>query len=265
MALRAIEPMQIVSVDAVRRRLNCRFKSGAGPGIPVRMGLQGAADGVRVNQSPMPGPLTWGLVAFPGGDSRSGVWITSVYTSDVDAFTGDGDPYINYQSHWSGAYDLLDGNGQRWSGTPDGSYWCQAQTPGPPTLTKHVVDATQTRVPKAVTPASLVTTAPAPMPWRYHHASGTQVDIADDGHITIQIAAVGVVVEISAVGAVTFSLPAGQTFDVTGGGSAGDALALVSKLVTAFNAHLHEDGGAGVPTVPWTAATIQSALVKVQE
>jgi phage baseplate assembly protein V len=49
-----------------------------------------------------------------------------------------------------------------------------------------------------------------------------------------------------------------------GGAAASDALALVSKLVTAFNAHYHKGSGASVtPEVPWTAATVESTLVKV--
>ncbi len=52
------------------------------------------------------------------------------------------------------------------------------------------------------------------------------------------------------------------TISFTNGGAATDALALVSKLVTAFNAHSHPSNGAP-PSTPWTASTIESNLVEV--
>jgi phage baseplate assembly protein V len=65
-------------------------------------------------------------------------------------------------------------------------------------------------------------------------------------------------VEIQAASSVSLS---------QGGASASDALALVSKLVAAFNAHTHggvQTGGgtSATPTTPWTATTIESTLVK---
>ena len=266
--LRPIEQMQVVSVDATKRRLICQFQSATGPGVTVRMGVHGPADGVRVRQGPMPTPGTWGLVAFPGGDSRSGVWMCAVYTSDVDAFTGDGDPYTDYHSHWSGAYDLLDGHGQKFGGLPDGTYWSHSVTPGAPVLNGHVVNTTQNRVTKAVTPASLVTSPPAARPFRYHHASGTQIDIATTGQVTIA-AEGGCTVVITPAGAMSINLASGQTLSLTDGGSASDALALVSKLVAAFNSHTHSgvqtgSGNTGNPVTSWSASTIQSALAKTQ-
>ena len=61
-------------------------------------------------------------------------------------------------------------------------------------------------------------------------------------------------------------IQAASSISLTNGGAAADALALVSKLVTAFNAHTHSDpqgGVTGAPTTPWTASTIESVLTKV--
>lgn len=52
------------------------------------------------------------------------------------------------------------------------------------------------------------------------------------------------------------------------GGQASDGLALVSKLVNAFNAHVHRDpqgGETGVPIVQWGPETVASTLLGVSE
>ncbi len=52
------------------------------------------------------------------------------------------------------------------------------------------------------------------------------------------------------------------------GSAPNDALALVSKLVAAFNAHIHPDpqgGDTGVPTVQWTASTVESITTAVTD
>lgn len=56
-------------------------------------------------------------------------------------------------------------------------------------------------------------------------------------------------------------IQAASSISLTNGGAAADALALVSKLVTAFNAHTHPSNGAP-PSVPWTAIMIESSIVK---
>jgi phage baseplate assembly protein V len=61
-------------------------------------------------------------------------------------------------------------------------------------------------------------------------------------------------------------IQAASSISLTNGGAAADALALVSKLVTAFNAHTHSDpqgGVTGAPTTPWTASTVESVLTRV--
>ena len=59
----------------------------------------------------------------------------------------------------------------------------------------------------------------------------------------------------------TVTMGSGGQLSITNNGMATDALALVSKLVTAFNTHTHGRGPG--PDVPWTPSTVQSAIVKV--
>jgi len=73
--------------------------------------------------------------------------------------------------------------------------------------------------------------------------SGGQIQLDSSGNVEIKAAA-------------SVSLAQGSSI-------ASDALALVSKLVTAFNAHTHGVVPGPTPTVPWTPATVESALLKV--
>lgn len=91
-----------------------------------------------------------------------------------------------------------------------------------------------------------------------------QIALGNGGQVTISQPLGGKIaldqngnVEIQAASSVSFA---------QSGASATEALALVSKLVSAFNAHTHADpqgGVTGTPTTPWTAETIESTLVKV--
>lgn len=77
-------------------------------------------------------------------------------------------------------------------------------------------------------------------------SAGASILLDGSGNVTIN-------------GAATISL-------AQGGLAANDALALVSKLVVAFNDHQHPNGTDGSPTgtpiTPWTPTTIESTLVK---
>lgn len=92
-----------------------------------------------------------------------------------------------------------------------------------------------------------------------------QITLGTGGEILITQPAGGQI-ELDSAGNVEIQAAASVSFQ-QGSATASDALALVSKLVAAFNAHTHEgvqSGGAtsGVPTTPWTPTTIESTLVK---
>ena len=90
-----------------------------------------------------------------------------------------------------------------------------------------------------------------------------QVTLGAGGQMTLSQPSGGSI-ELDSSGNV--EIQAASSISLTNGGAAADALALVSKLVTAFNAHTHSDpqgGVTGSPTTPWTASTVESVLTKI--
>ena len=102
------------------------------------------------------------------------------------------------------------------------------------------------------------------------HKSGTYLKFHDSGEMevfaqtNVQVStAGGISADLLSTGSIEINLPSGQTFSVNG---SADALALVSSLVSAFNAHTHTDpqgGVTGTPVTQWSASTIESAIMKV--
>jgi hypothetical protein len=97
------------------------------------------------------------------------------------------------------------------------------------------------------------------------HQSGTYIKFQSSGDLAVYAAEAinltneaGITVAVESSGSIAITLPNGQTFSVNG---TSDALALVSLLVSAFNAHTHP--GTSTPSVPWEASTIESSIVKV--
>ena len=86
----------------------------------------------------------------------------------------------------------------------------------------------------------------------FKHKSGTYLRFNNDGSLSANVE-----------GNLQITLANGDVVSVNG---TADALALVSKLVEAFNNHIHPDpqgGDTGTPVTQWTASTIESSLVKV--
>ena len=102
------------------------------------------------------------------------------------------------------------------------------------------------------------------------HQTGTKIKMKSTGDLDIYVQAelsvtnsAGLSVVANAAGSIAITLPSGQTFSING---SADSLALVSKLVTAFNNHVHSDpqgGNTGTPVTQWSALTVQSSLVEV--
>jgi len=261
---------QVYSVDPNKRLLYVLLPSSQGLGIPVEMGYEGPADALRLRQTPMPTKGTWGLVAFPHGDSRNGVWLRSIYTSKENAVLP-GDANADYDSHWSGAWSLMTGDGQVYKSFPDGTFITLADETTLPALTRNTVDQTQTQQAVPYPQTDRLASAPPARPLHVHHSSGTDLLVDKTGNTTITIAAGasvsvscgGTTVTISPQGGITVVLASGQSTQFTNGGAASDMLTKATELVALFNAHTHADNGSGVPNQQITAAEIGSALVKV--
>lgn len=255
------------------------FRStGQGTQFPVRM-MYDYADGLRVHQKPLPGIGTWGVVVIPNGDIRCAIWLGAYLPSQVDALTSDGSQtaaFIENRAHFSGDLEYLDGLGNYARQFADGSYIISASGQSLPTVYRHLVESNQQQA-VAFTRADRIPNPPSVFYMHLHHQSGTDVLIDPSGNITVS-GATGSQIEfvfgaatlkIDQNGHATLSLPGSETFDVTQGGApASDFAALVSKIVTAWNAHTHSGvaaGGAntGTPTSPISSTTINSVAVKL--
>lgn len=89
-----------------------------------------------------------------------------------------------------------------------------------------------------------------------------EVSLAASGSFALT-GATGSTVSLDASGDISFNSTSAIRFQL-GEGAADDGLALVSKLVAAFNAHSHPALNAP-PTVPWTTDTVSSETVKVTD
>jgi hypothetical protein len=277
--------------------------SGQLLGFPIRMSYRNSADGLRIKQDPLPGLGSWALVAFPYGDHRNGIFLGSYLPSQVDAITTKGDkfdPFLDYESTFSGHWSLLDGQGNQAIEYADGSYFTAASGLGLPTIYRHIVDQNQTQQRVAFTRADRIPNPPSPFYFQYQHASGTSFTVNPSGSVTVSGVAGasglfefgGTTVSIDASGNTTTNGASGAAFAANfngasikisssgvitlntdsivqielNGAPAADALALVSKLVSKFNAHTHPDpqgGTTGTPTSPWSASDIQSSVALI--
>lgn len=217
-------------------------------GILVRPLLNGSADALRVSQKALPTVGTWGLVAWPYNDLRNGIWLGSIYTQNNTALlTSSTD--VDYEAHPSGAWTLLDQNGNFTFSFPDGSALQVGSTGGAPALSRNVVNPDQTTTQVVYTNAQRVAATPATFPVEYTSASGTSFNIDTSGNVTVNLAV-------------------GATMNYTQGGSAAEHLTIAELLVTQFNNHTHTSASPGsqtsTPHVQITASQIETTLVKVQ-
>lgn len=282
---------QVISQDPKTGGLNVVFPSGQVSAYPVKFGYHGPADGVRINHPAMPGRGTWGVVVFPGGDLRAGVWIASIYTQMIDARTTDTDAFTEYNSHQSGFYEIMDGQGNHSQVYPDGTQITIGSSPTPPTTYRHTVDARQYPVLQAFPDAERVPNPPAPFIIHIKTASGVDMEIDGSGNTSINVkngqallrmtaageiditAAVKVVVtapEVDVNASTKASITAPQV-NVTAttqanitaptihmGGSA-EALYRImdERMIAVFNGHVHTNGNQGSNTgTPTTTLSV---------
>ena len=236
------------------------FKStGQMLSFPVTM-LRDYADGVRVRQKPLPQIGTWGVVIFPYGDLRNGIWLGAYYPSLVDALTttqasgqAATDPFIDYEASFSGDWWVLDGLGNYAKQWADSSWFVAASGDTLPTLYRHTVDSGNQQQTIPYPYSDRVKTPPAsgqPFIFKWKHASGTSIAVDVSGNVTLDLSS-------------TAKLNITQD-----GGSPTDFLTLVSKLVSVFNNHTHKNvqggsGNSGTPTTSISASDLQSDLINI--
>jgi len=141
----------------------------------------------------MPGRGTLGLIAFVNDDLRSGVWLGAIPAGIPDAISNPtGDPFLDYQAHWSGYWHSLDSGGNENTYWPDGSTMMVGSGFAP---TRHIQNAQGQRqaVPVAETDRPAKST---PKPFVFTHATGTTISVDVSGNVIV-----------SGVGTITATAP----------------------------------------------------------
>lgn len=178
-----ISNARVLAVDVPNRRLTVSLPSTQI--VSVRMSYEGPADGLRVSHKAMPGRGTEGIVVFPAGDNRNGFWLKSIYTQAMDALTTETDQFLEYDSHWSGHYRILDQDGNKTESYADGSFLQVGVGTSPPSTSRHIVDARQFRQVTPVPQDQRVPNPPAPFNFTLRHISGTVAAIDPTGNVTV--------------------------------------------------------------------------------
>lgn len=160
--------------------------SGQVPGLPVKIGYEGEADGLRINQHPLPGLGTWGVIAFPNGDVRNGIWIRSHYASQVNAITSQaGEPYTKYYAHQSGYWEHLDVAGNQTKVYPDGTSISISETGAIPTTYRNIVDTGEVQKQQEFTQSQRVPNPPPPKIINIITATGVNINVDANGSILV--------------------------------------------------------------------------------
>jgi len=267
---------RVVNVDVANRRLIVDIPSAQIVGLGVKMAVHGPADGYRVSHSAMPGRGTYGLVAFPANDPRSGIWISAHYPALNTALTTNTDQFAEYNSHWSGAYEFLQGDGQWTKSFPDGTFIQVAVATAKPNMFRQTVDENQVQQLTKLTDQDRVPSTPQPRQFIINHATGTTVVIDANGNTTvtgvkgtaITFTVNGATVTIDKNGAIDMNTASGQAVNVSAGGGATQfTLVRTDEMVAKFNAHTHHSGATQTttPDVHLVATDIQSAMFNVSE
>lgn len=268
---------RVIAVDIPNRRLTVELPSTQA--VQVRMGYHGPADGARVSHRPMPGRGTWGLCAFPYGENRTGIWVCSHYPSFIDAVSTDTDQFMEYDSHFSGAWEMMDGTGQWTKSLPDGTFIQSAESTTKPETFRHTVDPQQNVQLTSFPDSERIPNPPSPRNFMISHGSGTVVQIDPSGNTSItgakgatcKFAFNGATFTIDTNGGVEVNTAAGQNIKLSAGGDASQFTLVRTDLFLQYiNNHKHlgvqaGTGVTGVPSVAATAAGIQSTMQNVSE
>lgn len=183
----------VVAQNADDRTLSVVMRTTGQSPVDVRFGAPGAADALRIKQPAMPGRGSWGLIAFPYGDERNGVWLITFYTSQVDAIHDDGTAtaaFADYEATFSGFWRLLDGLGNLALQWPDGSYATVASGVGLPTIYRHTVNESQIQERVPFTFGQRVPNPPNnPFQFQYVQAgTGTTITVTTAGKVIVSTA-----------------------------------------------------------------------------
>lgn len=241
----------VTSIDPDNYAVNVMilgFGGGQMPSLPVRVASHGPRDGVRGNFPELPQIGNWGIVAFPRGDIRNGVWMGTFEPASVDASPNQaGKVSPSYHAHYSGGWSIHQPDGTAAMVLADGtSLLAGAMLPVP---TRHTIDGQQKRQATPFTHAERVPSPPGAFPLTLTHPSGATVHMSAGGGMTVNaasgqgitIVADGVTIAIVG-GVVTITGALTTTQGITAGLGGGDSVTLQH--------HTHPSVGA--PPTPGT-------------
>lgn len=192
---------QVTAQDAGNRTLTILLRDGQMLShVPVLH--YGPADGVRINQAALPGRGNVGVVALLNGDINSAVWLGAFQSALMDAVGSPTDPFLEYQSHFSGYWSSLTSSGATTQTWPDGTQVVVGTEFSPQ---RHIVSGTGQRVSVPFTQTERVPNPPGAFPVQLIHASGTEVEIDSSGNLTV-----------SGVGTISITSPSTISIAATG-------------------------------------------------
>ena len=191
-------------------------------GIPgeVAVATHGPRDGQRGSFGPLPTPGTRGLIAFPRGDLRAGVWVASLPGPLLDTNHGAPGQGANASSTAlpSGAWSYDSETGQHATVYPDGTQILVGYST-PPAVTRHTLGQNQQQLTVPFQQGQRVKTSPLAFGVRVISSSGASAVINTDGSVVVTGAGGGAVT-LNADGSVLVHAAGGKTITVSSGGVA---------------------------------------------
>lgn len=181
---------RVVGYDTVGHGVFVSLPSLQTISFPAKVLMYGNADGTRVNQEALPVIGTMGLIAVPFGDTKSAIWLGSFYPTSTNAITTsnpptDEDSQIQYYSHASGEYSILDYVGNYFQRMADGSQIRVNTDNTEPTTYRHLInDNSLLTLP--ITDLDRNPYPPGPFFISVNHPSGASFSITPSGFVTVQ-------------------------------------------------------------------------------
>ena len=259
----------VISQDPDNYALNVSlqgFFGGQMPAVSVQVLTHGPRDAVRGHFPELPLPGQLGLVAFPRGDSRNGIWLGSLSPSLVDASSAaPGNGNTSFASHFGGGVTSRGRDGTLFEEFPDGTTVMIGTAA--PSFTRHTVGEGQQRARTPFTAAERVAATPSPFMAVLTHPSGATASLSTAGAWTLtaapgqSVAVSGAVVNVTATSSASVTAPA----ITMGDGGTLQAL-LNTAAATLFNSHTHADpqGGVTGPPSQTMGAAQETAILTAQ-
>lgn len=201
----------VVSQDPDRYGLNVTlqgFGGGQMPALPVAVLTHGPRDAIRGTWPELALPGTLGLVAFPRGDLRNGVWLGALSPALNDSSPHvPGSANVAFASHYGGGASWRGQDGTTFEEWPDGT--TMQVGPTVPALTRHTVGSGQERLTSPFGLAERVSLVPQAFQWLLNQSTGASGTVTSGG-TWLLAAAPGQSVVLSANGAGVKVLPDGS-------------------------------------------------------